>query len=48
MTILTIIGCLLGAVLLLLLASLVHTLFIPVRKSSYEPAPDSERAMVTL
>ena len=46
MTILTIIGCLLGAVLLLLLASLVHTLFIPVRKSSYEPAPDSERAMV--
>ena len=33
-----------GFLLLLILVSLLRTLFIPSRKSVYEPAPDSERA----
>ena len=33
-----------GLLLLLLAASLVRTLMIPVRKSGYEPAPDPERS----
>ena len=33
-----------GILLLLILVSLLRTLFIPSRKSAYEPAPDPERA----
>ena len=33
-----------GILLLLMLVSLLRTLFIPSRKSAYEPAPDPERA----
>ena len=33
-----------GFLLLLILVSLLRTLFIPSRKSAYEPAPDPERA----
>ncbi len=44
MTVLWILLILLGILLLLILASLLRTLFIPSRKSAYEPAPDPERA----
>jgi len=45
MTVLTVIGCLVGLVLLLLLVSLVRTLILPAKKSAYEPSPDPDRAM---
>ena len=44
MTVLWILPGFLALLLLLILVSLIRTLFIPSRKSSYEPAPDPERA----
>ena len=44
MTVLWILLILFGFLLLLILVSLLRTLFIPSRKSAYEPAPDPERA----
>ncbi len=40
----TVILILAGIILLPLMASLLHTLMIPSRKSTYEPSPDPERA----
>ena len=44
MAVIRILLILFGFLLLLILVSLLRTLFIPSRKSVYEPAPDSERA----
>ena len=43
MTAVVVLLCLVGLVLLLLLVSLVRTLFIPSRRSEYVPVPDSAR-----
>ena len=43
MTAVVVLLCLAGLVLLLLLVSLVRTLFIPSRRSEYVPAPDPAR-----
>ena len=45
MIILWIVSGIVGLVLLLLLAAVVHTLLIPGKKSTYQPDPDPERAM---
>ena len=36
-------GCI-GLILLLLLAAVIRTLLIPIKRSDYKPAPDPERA----
>ena len=43
MTAVVVLLCLVGVILLLLLISLVRTLFIPSRRSEYVPAPDPAR-----
>ncbi len=45
MIILWIVSGIVGLVLLLLLAAVVHTVLIPGKKSTYQPDPDPERAM---
>ena len=44
MIILWVLAGIIGLILLLLLAAVIHTLLIPGRQSTYQPAPDPERA----